>query len=251
MEIPDWSEIRDRLRHWVAFVGLRRLALGTFIGVCALLAFWLLVRPSGPPLESSVPRVSGTGAVVNAPTMAPVPSPNATVKVHVTGSVKNPGVYELPSSARVVDAVMAAGGATTSADLQRINLAQTIIDAEQVFVPSRSMHSVSSPTVAPRLRPSRTTQPPVTVPGATPPVDPLVTTTVASSGSSSGSSKVNINTASTEQLDTLPGVGPSTAKAIITYRTQKGSFKRTSDLMNVPGIGPAKYDAMKSSVTVG
>jgi competence protein ComEA len=187
--------------------------------------------------------VSGAGATVIAPTIAPAPS---TVKVHVTGAVLHPGVYELSSRARVVDAVAAAGGAATTADLQRINLAQTIIDAEQVFVPSRSQRT-SSPTVAPRLRPSRTSLPPVTAPGASPPVVPSATTIV---GSNSASGRININTATAEQLDTLPGVGPSTAKAIITYRTQKGSFKKTSDLLNVPGIGPAKYDAMKGQVTV-
>ena len=244
MEIPDWTEIRDRLRHWVAFVGPRRLLFGSLVGACVLVAGWLLVRPSGPPLESAVPRVSGAGATVIAPTVAPAPS---TVKVHVTGAVLHPGVYELSSRARVVDAVAAAGGASTTADLQRINLAQTIIDAEQVFVPSRSQRT-SSPTVAPRLRPSRTSLPPVTAPGASPPVAPSATTTIA--GGNSGSGRININTATADQLDTLPGVGPSTAKAIITYRTQKGSFKKTSDLLNVPGIGPAKYDAMKGQVTV-
>jgi competence protein ComEA len=243
MELPDWTEIRDRLRHWVAFVGPRRLLIGFLVGACVLVVSWLLVRPSGPPLESAVPRVSGAGAAVIAPTVAPAPS---TVKVHVTGAVLRPGVYELASSARVIDAVTAAGGAASSADLQRINLAQTLIDTEQVFVPSRSQR-MSSPTVVPRLRPSRTTLPPVTVPGASPPVLPSATTTIAAT---TANGRININTATADQLDTLPGVGPSTAKAIITYRTQKGSFKKTSDLLNVPGIGPAKYDAMKSQVTV-
>lgn len=247
MEIPDWPEIHDRVRHWVAFVGPRRLLLGSLVGACLMGVGWLLVRPSGPTIESMVPRVSGAGVTVNAPTVAPAPS---TVKVHVTGAVKKPGVYELSSTARVVDAVTAAGGATSSADLQRINLAQTIIDAEQVFVPVRS-HRSSAPTVAPRLRPARTSLPPVTAPGAMPPVNPAVSTTVANGAPTSSSTRVNINTATAEQLDTLPGVGPSTAKAIITYRTQKGPFRKTSDLLNVPGIGPAKYDAMRGAVTVG
>lgn len=245
MEIPEWPEIRERAQHWCAFIGVRRLVLGSLVGAAVLVAGWLLVRPSGPPVESVVPRVSGAGATVNAPSVAPAPS---TVKVHVTGAVRRPGVYELSSQARVVDAVAAAGGATPTADLQRINLAQTIVDAEQVFVPARSSRVVQ-PTVAPRLRPSRTTLPPVTVPGALPPNSPLVSTTVPAF-QGGGSTKVNINTATAEQLDTLPGVGPSTAKSIITYRTQKGLFKKTSDLLNVPGIGPAKYDAMRGQVTV-
>jgi len=245
MEIPEWPEIRDRARHWIAFVGARRLLIGSLVGAAVLIGGWLLVRPSGPPIESTVPRVSGAGAMVNAPTVAPAPS---TIKVHVTGAVHRPGVYELSSQARVVDAVTAAGGATSTADLQRINLAQTIIDTEQVYVPTRSTHVVK-PTVAPRLRPSRTTLPPITAPGAAPPLTPSVSTTVVQSPNST-SNKVNINTATAEQLDTLPGVGPSTAKSIITYRTQKGPFKKTSDLLNVPGIGPAKYDAMRGQVSV-
>ena len=247
MEIPEWPEIRDRARHWIAFVGARRLLIGSLVGAAVLVAGWLLVRPSGPPVESMVPRVSGAGATVNAPTVAPAPS---TIKVHVTGAVHRPGVYELSSQARVVDAVTAAGGATSSADLQRINLAQTIVDTEQVYVPGRTTRVVQ-PTVAPRLRPSRTTLPPVTVPGAAAPINPLETTTTTfTAPSSSAGNKVNINTATAEQLDTLPGVGPSTAKSIITYRTQKGPFRKTSDLLNVPGIGPAKYDAMRGQVTV-
>lgn len=249
MEIPTWPEVRDRSLHWVAFVGPRRLIFSAFSMLAVLTAGWLLVRPSGPPIESVVPRASGVGVMVNSSTVAPMP---LTLKVHVTGAVLQPGVYQLSSTARVVDAVMAAGGAAKSADLERINLAQTLIDTEQVFVPTRTARK-SPITVAPRLKPSRTTVVPPTVPGALPPIDPRISTTVVpalSGGSATASSKININTASADQLDALPGVGPSTAKAIISYRTQKGLFKKISDLMNVPGIGPAKFDAMRSQVAV-
>jgi competence protein ComEA len=165
-----------------------------------------------------------------------------TVRIHVAGAVVRPGVYTVSSSARVVDAVKAAGGATSRADLERINLAQTIIDTEQVFVPFRSSRTTKI-TVAPRLRPSRTTVPvPMpTVPGAFPIIG-VPSTTITP--------LINLNSATSSQLDTLPGVGPSTAKAIISYRNRKGPFGKVEDLLNVPGIGPSKVAALRDQVTV-
>jgi competence protein ComEA len=136
----------------------------------------------------------------------------------------------------VVDAISAAGGALRSADLESINLAQTLTDTEQVYVPVKK---VSRPrvTVAPRLRPQRTS--PTTIPAG-------------SGGAATPSTKlVNLNTATAAELDSLTGVGPSTAKAIIAYRAKKGSFSKVEDLLNVPGIGPAKLAAMRDEVTVG
>ena len=79
MEIPDWPEIRDRVRHWVAFVGPHRLLFGSLVGACLVTAGWLLVRPSGPPVESVVPRVSGAGATVGAFTVTPAPDTRGTI----------------------------------------------------------------------------------------------------------------------------------------------------------------------------
>lgn len=238
MEIPDWSDTLKRIRHWVAFVGIRRLVASGLSIVIACLAGWLLMRPSDPPIESVLASASSASIVSQSST-----SLSMNVTVHVMGAVKNPGVFELPSASRVVDAVRAAGGATGSADLERINLAQKIADTEQIFVPTRSQRRVRI-TVAPQHRASTSTVTP-SVPGATP-------TTVAATMGSPGSvsTKVNLNTATAEQLDTLPGVGPSTAKAIISYRTKSGNFKKVTDLMNVPGIGQAKFDAVRDLVTV-
>jgi competence protein ComEA len=173
--------------------------------------------------------------------LSTLPTP-LTVRIHVAGAVVRPGVYTVSSSARVVDAVTAAGGATSRADLERINLAQTIVDTEQVFVPFRSTHTTKV-TVAPRLRPSRTTIPVSVpaIPGAVPIIGAPITTL---------SPLINLNSATSDQLDTLPGVGPSTAKAIISYRTRKGPFGKVEDLLNVPGIGPAKVEAIRDQVTV-
>jgi competence protein ComEA len=132
-------------------------------------------------------------------------------------------------SARVIDAVTAAGGATKTADLERINLAQTLIDTEQIFVPSRTSS-----------RPRTTV--PLNIPGAAAPD--------AAPSETSNDGRININSATAQQLDTLPGVGPTTAKAIVSYRSQKGPFSSVDDLLNVPGIGPAKFAAMKSKIRV-
>ena len=235
MEIPDWSSLVQRARYWVAFVGVRRLVTGVATAFIAVIVLWLLMRPSDPPIEASLTTASEALFTSSSTPLA------GTVTVHVMGAVKRPGVYELASNARVVDAVRAAGGAKSGADLERINLAQTIVDTEQVFVPTRQQRK-SPITVAQRHRSSTSTVAPV-VPGATP-------TSLTPTGTSPASGKINLNSATAEQLDTLPGVGPSTAKAIISYRTKSGDFKKVSDLMNVPGIGQAKFEAVRDLVTV-
>jgi competence protein ComEA len=236
MDIPNWTAIKKRISYWIAFVGTTRLFFGVLLSAIAAISMWLLVRPSAPLVESVVPHASGVGIVAPLSTL---PTP-LTVRIHVAGAVVHPGVYSVSSSSRVVDAVTAAGGATSRADLERINLAQTIIDTEQVFVPFRTSRATKV-TVAPRLRPSRTTVPVSvpTIPGAIP-----------SATTSATTSLINLNSATSAQLDTLPGVGPSTAKAIISYRSRKGPFGKVEDLLNVPGIGPAKVAALRDQVTV-
>ena len=236
MDIPNWTVIKKRISYWIAFVGIARLFFGVLLSAIAAISMWLLVRPSAPLIESVAPHASGVGIVAPLSTL---PTP-LTVRIHVAGAVVHPGVYSVSSSSRVVDAVTAAGGATSRADLERINLAQTIIDTEQVFVPFRTSHTTKV-TVAPRLRPSRTTVPVSvpTIPGAIP-----------SATTSATTSLINLNSATSDQLDTLPGVGPSTAKAIISYRSRKGPFGKVEDLLNVPGIGPAKVAALRDQVTV-
>ncbi len=238
MEIPNWNVTKKQVSYWVSFIGVTRLIIGLLTTVVAVAGIWLLVRPSAPLVESVVPLASGVGIVTPLSTL---PTP-LTVRIHVAGAVVRPGVYSVSSSARVVDAVKAAGGATSRADLERINLAQTIIDTEQVFVPFRSSRTTKV-TVAPRLRPSRTTVTVSvpTVPGALPIIGAPITTLAP---------LINLNSATSDQLDTLPGVGPSTAKAIISYRNRKGPFGKVDDLLNVPGIGPAKVGALRDQVTV-
>jgi competence protein ComEA len=143
-----------------------------------------------------------------------------------------PGVYQLPGTARVVDAVDAAGGPTALADIDVINLAAALFDAVQIFVPRRGSVVARAPSPRP-------------MPGVNAPPSPNANTPEGASGT-----RININTATMSDLDTLSGVGPSTAKAIIEYRTKNGPFGSVDDLLNVRGIGPAKLDAMREQVTV-
>jgi competence protein ComEA len=233
MENIDFQRVLRRLRQWVAFIGPQRIVAGCCTAVALGGIAWFVLKPSPVPIDAYVPRVTTVSA-----TSTPV-SP-AIITVHVAGAVNSPGVYRLPSSARVVDAIASAGGALRTADLESINLAQTMTDTEQVYIPSKSS-SRPRVTTAPRLRPQRIT--PTTAPTQMP----------ATSDGSTGSQPtrlINLNTATASELDSLPGVGPSTAKAIISYRTKKGSFSKVEDLLNVPGIGPAKLAALRDQVTV-
>jgi competence protein ComEA len=141
----------------------------------------------------------------------------AAATVHVAGAVRRPGVYRLPAGARVQDAVRRAGGARPRGDVNAINLAAKVVDGQQVVVPSRggAGAAVSAPGAG----------------AAAPPGAP-----------------VSLNSATAEQLDTLDGVGPATARKIIEWRTQHGGFRSVADLGQVPGIGPKKLAALRGKV---
>ena len=145
------------------------------------------------------------------------------VYVHVGGAVHRPGLYEVSDGSRVFDAVQAAGGATEDADLDSLNLASKVKDGDKILVPARVEPGADPPPG-----------------GAGPP----------GAGGASAGGLVNLNSATLEQLDALPGVGPSTAQKIIDYRTQHGGFRSVDELMEVPGIGPAKFAELKDKVTV-
>jgi competence protein ComEA len=164
-------------------------------------------------LASSGPRGSGNGV-----------RSGRLVYVHVGGAVAHPGLYQLPDGSRVYDAVQAAGGATEQADLDSLNLASKVKDGDKVLVPARA-----DPGADPGA------------PGAA---------TAGGGGATSAGGLVNLHSATVEQLDSLPGIGPSTAQKIIDYRTQHGGFRSVDELMDVPGIGPAKFAELKDQVTV-
>jgi competence protein ComEA len=159
--------------------------------------------------------------VVPPPTVAPTAPPtSAPMRVYVSGAVNSPGVYTLPPHSLVDDAIKAAGGAAADADLEKINLAQEVRDQQQINVLRKG-------EAAP--------QPPA--PGSGGATTPGVT-------------KVNINTATLAELDTLPKIGPATAQHILDYRAKNGPFKQIEDLKNVSGIGDATFEAIKDWITV-
>jgi competence protein ComEA len=142
--------------------------------------------------------------------------PSSRVVVDVVGAVRRPGLYRLAQGSRIVDAVTRAGGVTTNADLAQVNLAAPLADGEQVVVPRRG------------------------APGAG----------VATGGAAPGApaSPVQLSTATLEQLDTLPGVGPATAQKILDYREKHGAFSSVDELDAVPGIGPKRLEQLRELV---
>lgn len=185
-----------------------RSVLKVLIGVIAgfLLAGALLVisrSPAGTPIP-----------LLPAPTKAPL-------VVQVMGAVPRPGVYEFPEGSRVRDAIDAAGGLLTDADVAAMNLAAPLEDGQQLDIPF--------------------------VGGA---VGTPLATIVATQVTPGAEDLININTATLEQLDALPGIGPTTAQKIIDYRTANGPFARIEDIMNVSGIGPATFDELKALISV-
>jgi competence protein ComEA len=159
---------------------------------------------------------SGHGAPAFALPRAAPPAPPPALVVDVAGAVRRPGLYRLPHGSRVADAVTKAGGATAKAALDGVNLAAPLADGEQVVVPSRVAGGAA---VAPGG----------SAPGAT-------------------SSPVSLSTATVEQLDALPGIGPVTAQKIVDYRTAHGAFRSVDELDAISGIGPAKLDRLRGLV---
>jgi competence protein ComEA len=157
-------------------------------------------------------------------TLRPVPTEKPLV-IQVTGAVPRPGVYALAQGSRVQDAISAAGGFLIDADKTGINLARALADGEQLDIPYISS---SSPVIQDASTPAAT-----------------------AATSVSNAELININTASPDELDTLPGIGPTTAQKIIDYRTQNGPFISIEDIINVSGIGPGTYEKLKDLITVG
>ena len=170
------------------------------------------------------PRRS-TPIVVSTPLPTPTSLPTTTpapIRVHVSGAVRQPAVYELPPGSIVQDAVDAGGGPTADADLDCINLAMELQDQQQVYVPRQGEMNPPPPVSGGE-------------PGSAGPAGALI----------------NINTATVAELETLPRIGPTMAQRIVDYREANGPFEAVEDVQDVPGIGPATFEGLKDLITVG
>lgn len=191
-------------------------------------------QPSANPSESAQGGASG----------------EATVRVHVAGAVNNPGVYTLPAQGRAVDAIAAASGAAADADLDRVNLAGALSDGVQIYVPHRG-ETAAPAQIQPnggRANAGQGNAANGASQGGTQP-QPARTLTPAGSAQK-GSAPVNINTATAEELQTLPRIGPAMAQRIIAWREAHGGFRSVDELDAVPGIGPSMLENLRPLVTV-
>jgi competence protein ComEA len=195
----------------------RKLGFGAVV-VVVLVALAVLVAVAaltGVGRSATVSLVATPGPVPPSSEPRPAVSAGPVAFVHVLGAVRSPGLYRLTAGARVVDAVAAAGGLAEDADLDALNLARPITDGEQLRVPR-----IGEPPVAAAPGPS----------GADAPA------------------RVDLNTATAEQLDALPRIGPAIAARIVEWREQNGAFASADDLLQVSGIGDATVDGLRDLV---
>jgi competence protein ComEA len=225
---------------WVAAVradpgraGVIALAV---VGVIAVLVtVFTLVRDKPPPVVSAkLPPVQMVSSASPTPTSAP--KPDEPVVVSVVGLVHKPGLVTLNPGARIADALTAAGGALDGADLIGLNMARRVADGEQIIV------GIAGPPGQPTAMGSSISAEPGT---AAPEGAPSTTGNAPAPGG-----LVNLNTATVEELDTLPGIGPVTAAAIVAWRDANGQFTSVDQLGDVDGIGPARLEKLRDLVHV-
>jgi competence protein ComEA len=188
-----------------------KIVRGIFLAIVGIIGAFIVYSILKRP-ESTSPPLTITLQPRSSSTSTPQPT---SIEVYVTGAINKPDVYALPIGSIVKDLIAAAGGVTAEADLEAINLAQRLTDQMHIHIPRKG-------EVAP-----------------TPHTESGVGTLI------------NINTADATQLDSLPGIGPATAQAIIEYRTSNGPFKKIEDIKNVPRIGDALFEKIKGLITVG
>ncbi len=248
--LPCWVPATPGSRGWLAKVRADpgrpgAIALALVAALAVLVTVFTLLRDRPAPVMSAklpaVERVSGPSGSGPRPSSTPgqLPGPDRPVVVSVVGLVHTPGLVTLAPGARIADALQAAGGAVDGADTIGMNMARQLVDGEQIVVglapapgqPITLRSSIGAGTPAPGPATSG-----VPHPGPEP--------------SSRPAEVLDLNTATVEQLDTLPGVGPVTAAAIVAWRQANGRFTSVDQLADVDGIGPARLEKLRSLVRV-
>jgi competence protein ComEA len=203
---------------------IRAISIAAVVGLVVLIGAGLGLRscasksdPASAPLFSTPPA-----SELAASTSTTVES----IVVHAAGAVRAPGLYRMAKGSRVADVLEVAGGVADGADLNRVNLAALVSDSERIFIPFIGV--------------------------------PMPGPTSGATGSQSGvggamdkSGPVNLNTATEDELDALPGIGPATSAAIVSHREKVGPFTSVDDLLDVRGIGTSKLESLRDLVTTG
>jgi competence protein ComEA len=211
--VPDLTLSESLSERIESLLGKRRDLWPVLVVVSGVLALVLFLQVRTPP-----PRIAP-------PATTPVPEASSSADpvsgelfVHVAGAVRKPGLYAFPDGTRVADAIEAAGGGTASADLDAVNLAELLVDGVKIEVPKRGGPNPSIPTAPPTVAASPTI--------------------------------VNLNAADGPTLETIPGIGPVLATAILQHRDENGPFASVDALLDVSGIGPATLESIRPYVSV-
>ncbi len=219
--------VPDTLRGRWALGPSHVAVLAVLVAMGLAVTSWWVIRGDPEPVDTPGPVLAPTDlvALTAAPALpalpaggSPVGAPDGSVTVDVAGKVRRPGIAVLDAGARVVDALEAAGGARPGVDLSTLNLARVLVDGEQILVGARSVPTTLAPAATP-------------APGV-------------------GGPLVSLNAATETELETLPEVGPVTAAAIVSWRTEHGGFTAIDELLEVDGIGDATLAVIAPFVTV-
>lgn len=242
--LPRWLPDASHDRGWVAKVRAdpgRAGAIGLAIvaALAVLVTVFTLVRDRPAPVMSAkLPPVEKVATASPRSSASPAAEPDHPVVVSVVGLVHTPGLVTLAPGARIADALQAAGGAVNGADTIGLNMARPLGDGEQIVVglaPAPGQPSALGSSVASGSTPTSKAPPPRPGSGSVKP---------------KAGEAVNLNTATVQELDALPGVGPVTAAAIVAWRQANGKFTSVDQLADVEGIGPARLEKLRALVRV-